>query len=153
MTIRRANRPVMHDGGMAKGAITELEEKTFTKSRKVGRDTIDEDITSFVMVAEVEGVTGEPVKITSFAGLAINDEPIETTGRGNKIVNRYNRFTTLCLRLGVIAEDELPNVDEKRLAKMTKDLAKLIGKKVSFKITKKDNGYYELVVDTIIVEG
>lgn len=149
MALRRANRPELKEG-LASGTITGMGIQTFERERKVGRDYVTEDITSYCMDVDVTGVTGESLLMRCFAGTNLNDEPVEVMSRGRK---RYNRFTTLALTLGAVAEDDLEKVGEKELVKIEKYLDGCVGRKVSFKPIRKENGFTDVDLSTLIVHS
>lgn len=141
--MKIANNLIKSEDGVYEGAITDLGFGVGTRTEKNGRDIEQIEFQRFEMSVAFEG-TNEPIKIKTYTGVSINNEPLEVkyAGRGAKNeVAIYNRFTTLLLALGLLTIDELDSVTEKTLERIEKDIDGLKGQMIRCKVGKDKGGY------------
>ena len=144
--MKIANNLVKSEDGIYEGAITDLGFGTGKRTEKNGRDIEEIEYSRFEMSVAFEG-TNEPIKIKTYTGVSINNEPVEVkyAGRGAKNeVPIYNRFTTLLLALGLLSVDELDKVDDKTLERIEKEMDSLKGQIIRCKIGKDKGGYHAI---------
>ena len=150
--IRRANRPNVDAEGYAKGVLTSVILGTGIRREKKGRDIEETEYDRYEFAFDVEGKTGDSIEITIHTGTVINDEPVKTLGkaRGKKnTINIYNRFTSMCLVLGLISEEELSDVSTERLKEIQHELQTLKDVKSFFKVGRNDEGYFVIDIQSI----
>lgn len=107
----------------------------------------------FEFITDFEG-TNAPIQVKTYTGATINDEPLEVryAGRGNKNeVKIYNRFTTLLLKLGVINEKELKNVNESTVEQIEIDIEQLNGRNIQCAVGKNKDGFYAIDLETLVL--
>ena len=151
MKMKVANNLAKVEGNIYEGAIVDLGFGTGTRTEKNGRDIEQIEYARFEMTATFAG-TNDPIKIKTYTGVTINNEPVEVkyAGRGAKNeVPVYNRFTTLLLALGLITVDELENVDDKTLERIEKDMESLKGQVIECEIGKDKAGFYAIDLQTL----
>ena len=149
--IKVANNLVKSDDGLFIGEITTAQFGIGKRQEKHGRDVEEIEYSRFELVAEFEG-TNTPIQVKTYTGSTINDEPLEVryAGRGNKNeVKIYNRFTTLLLKLGILTESELKNVDDSTVDKIEKDIEKLKGRRIRCIVGKNKEGFYAVDVESL----
>ena len=149
--MKIANNLVKTEDGIYEGAIIDLGFGTGKRVEKNGRDIEEIEYARFEICVAFEG-TNEPIKIKTYTGVSINNEPVEIkyAGRGAKNeVKVYNRFTTLLLVLGLLTETELENVDEKTLERIEKAMESLKGQVVRCKIGKDKGGFHAIDLSTL----
>jgi hypothetical protein len=152
LNIRRANRPALDESGYATGVLTEVALGTGIRREKKGRDIEETEYDRYEFAFEVVGKTGEPITITVHTGTVINDEPVKVLGktRGKKnMVKIYNRFTSMCLALGLIEEQELSSVSTERLKEIQQNLQTLKDLKASFKVGRNEDGYFVIDIQSV----
>jgi hypothetical protein len=152
MAIRRINRPLRGENGLATGTIVSMGIQRFEKEVKVGRDTRTDEFESFVLEAAVPGVTGEDMIVRLYAGLRLNDEPVEEPKPRAK--PRYNMLTQLVLTLGGATIEEIANFSDDDADQCLRDLEeKVVGRLIRGKINQvtKSSGkkFWEFEVGTL----
>lgn len=153
--ITVANNLARSEGDIYKGTIISLGFGEGKKTEKHGRDIEEIIYPRFEMVTAFEG-TVKPIRISTYTGVSINAEPLEVRyeGRGAKNeVKIYNRFTSLLIRLGLVKEDELENVDSKTVERIEKELDALKGVMIQCKIGKDKGGYLAIDLETLELVG
>lgn len=149
--MKIANNLVKSEDGIYEGAITALGFGTGKRTEKNGRDIEEIEYARFEMTVAFEG-TNEPIKIKTYTGVSINNEPVEVkyAGRGAKNeIAIYNRFTTLLLALGLLSVDELESVDDKTLERIEKAMDGLKGQIVRCKIGKDKGGFHAIDLSSL----
>lgn len=152
MAIRKANRPAIDKDGMSSGLLDYVQAGTGVRKEKKGRDVEEIEFARYEFYFKADGVTGEPVTIKVYTGTVINDEPVEVLakGRGKKAETRiYNRLTTLCLRLGLLNEEQLTTVTDEQLQSIDNALMGMEKIPVSFKVAKNAEGFYAIDLNSI----
>jgi hypothetical protein len=152
LAIRRANRPALDESGYAAGVLTSVTLGTGIRREKKGRDIEETEYDRYEFAFDVEGKTGDPIEITVHTGTVINDEPVKTLGkaRGKKnTVKIYNRFTSMCIVLGLISEEELSDVTTERLKETQHKLQTLKDLKTTFKVGRNEDGYFVIDIQSL----
>lgn len=152
LAIRRANRPALDESGCATGVLTSVTLGTGIRREKKGRDIEETEYDRYEFAFDVAGKTGDPIEIMVHTGTVINDEPVKVLGkaRGKKnTVKIYNRFTSMCLVLGFISEEELSDVSTERLKEIQKKLEMLKDMKTTFKVGRNEDGYFVIDIQSI----
>ena len=140
-TLRRANRPALDAEGYAHGIVVKSDQGVGIAQHKGARDDVDEQTYDrFELTIQADG-TVKPVEMRVFLGTVLNPDPINQKGRGKKVVNVYNRFTTVALSLGLVTEKELATLTDKTVEKVEKAFLNLEGEKVRFRVGLQ-NGLY-----------
>lgn len=150
--IRRANRPAVDAEGYSSGVLTEVALGEGTRLEKKGRDVEQITYDRYEFYFKVEGKTGEDIDIAVHTGTVINDEPVKVLGkaRGKKnTVNIYNRFTSMCLALGLLTENELASISKDGLDDLQQKLEALKDVKTIFKVGRNDDGYFVIDIQSI----
>ena len=148
--VRIANRPVLDEQGYATGILKNVNLGEGTRIEKKGRNVDHTKYDRYEFTFEIEGKTGEPLEIKLHTGTVLNDEPVKILAktRGKKEQQKiYNRFTSICLSLGVISIGELERSDitTSKLEDIELQLKNLHELPVKVKMGKNDEGYW--VVD------
>lgn len=151
--IKLANNLVKKDDGLYIGKIVAAQFGIGKRQEKHGRDVEEIEYSRFELVVDFEG-TNAPIQVKTYTGSTINDEPLEVryAGRGNKNeVKIYNRFTTLLLKLGMLSEKELKNVNESTVEQIEKDIEELNGRTVQCAVGKNKEGFYAIDVESLVL--
>jgi len=145
--LRRANRTIIGEDGLASATLKKVSLGTGYKKETKGKRSFEEcEYERYEFYFEVQGVTGDYLDVKLYTGTVINDEPVRTLGKGRGKAEKtlYNRFTTLCLSLGLIKEKELQTINNAQLQKLEDDLNDLKNTSVKVKIEKNEDGYYQI---------
>ena len=150
--IRRANRPAVDAEGYSSGVLTEVALGEGSRSEKKGRDVEQINYDRYEFYFKVKGKTGEDIDIVVHTGTVINDEPVKVLGkaRGKKnTINIYNRFTSMCLALGLLTEKELSTLTKKGLDDLQEKLEALENVEAIFKVGRNDDGYFVIDIQSL----
>ena len=148
--MRAANRPKLTDGRIH-GIIVKSEQGTGIRQSKRSRDEVDEqEYDRYEVTVQVEGVTG-PIEMRMFVGTVLNPDPVNTKGRGKKVVRTYNQLTTLCLALGLVTEEELAGLNEDTIERVETAFLDLEGEKISA-TTSIENGLHRINLNSVRLE-
>lgn len=149
--IKIANNLVKSEDGFYEGTIIKSEFGTAKRKERNGRDIEQIEYACLNFDCEFQG-TNEPIKVTTQTGININSEPVEIVGKGRGGKNEvkvYNRFTTLLLALGIVAESELETIDESAIDRIEKEIDSLVGQVVRCKVGKNKDGFYAIDLATL----
>jgi hypothetical protein len=150
--IRRANRPAVDAEGYSTGVLTEVALGEGARFEKKGRDVEQINYDRYEFYFKVKGKTGDDIDIIVHTGTVINDEPVKVLGkaRGKKnTVNIYNRFTSMCLALGLLTESELTNLSKEGLDDLQQKLEALENVETVFKVGRNDDGYFVIDIQSL----
>jgi hypothetical protein len=150
--IRRANRPAVDADGYSTGVLTEVSLGEGSRFEKKGRDVEQITYDRYEFYFKVKGKTGDDIEIVVHTGTVINDEPVKVLGktRGKKnTVNIYNRFTSMCLALGLLSERELSTLSKEGLDDLQKKLEAVKDVETIFKVGRNEDGYFIIDIQSI----
>lgn len=151
--IKLANNLVKKEDGLYIGKIVAAQFGIGKKQERHGRDVEEIEYSRFEFVVDFEG-TNAPIQVKTYTGSTINDEPLEVryAGRGGKNeVKIFNRFTTLLLKLGMLTEKELKNVDESTVEKIEQNIEELNGRDIQCAVGKNKEGFYAIDLETLVL--
>jgi hypothetical protein len=150
--IRRANRPIIDNQGLATGILKSISFGTGMKEEKKGRDIEEIEYEKCTFLFSVEGITG-PIQMQLMTGTVINDIPPHIIAKGRGVKKEkpiYNRFTSACIALGIVEEKELPTINEKREYEIDESLKQIKDIRVNFKIVRQEKtGFLNIDPKTI----
>ena len=154
--LKRANTPAKNDKGYASGKITHItfEKEELVTKDKEGADTVD--VERVIFHFDVDGTSGEPIKIKHKCGVRLNGEKyvVKGKGRGKDEKKEYNKLTKTCLQLGFITEAELKNLTDAVMDRVTDKMDHTKDLCVTFKPTlDQKNNLFGIGMSTLEVKS
>lgn len=119
-----ANKPVKNTEGYVKARLVKMRPDTIKHKKKRSSREYGDDLTQKCIKFSflVDGLV-EPIHMSKITGTNISVEPTHTVakGRGKKKEKpEYNAFTEMCLKLGILTEEDLTKEHKALLDKIKK---------------------------------